>query len=218
MPNPEKSSRTEDAYQRLRREILTNQLPPGTQMPEPEYAIRLGMSRTPVHEALLRLEAEGLVRLIPRHGARVLTVSVDDLREIYEILTSLEPQAAAALAARKPTRAQLAELEQATVDMEQALLALDLDAWAEADNRYHREVLQLHGNSRLLGVVKTLCDQAHRARMLTLREREFPQQSTEEHRQIFEAIAAGNSDRARELFLHHRQRAAREILGLLEQD
>ncbi len=58
MPNPEKSSRTEDAYRRLRREILTNQLPPGTQMSEPEYALRLGMSRTPVHEALLRLEAE----------------------------------------------------------------------------------------------------------------------------------------------------------------
>ncbi len=217
MPNPQKSSRTEDAYQRLRREILDNQLPPGTQMSEPEYAIRLGMSRTPVHEALLRLEAEGLVKLIPRHGARVLAVSVEDLREIYEILTSLEPQAAGALAMRKPSRAQLAGLERATIDMEQALEALDLEAWAEADRRYHREVLLLHGNSRLIGVVQTLCDQAHRARMLTLREREFPRRSTEEHRQILEAIVQGEGERAHDLLYRHRQRAAREILGLLEQ-
>ncbi len=217
MSNPHKSSRTESAYYRLRHEILTNQLPPGTQMSEPEYALRLGMSRTPVHEALLRLEAEGLVKLIPRHGARVLTVSVDDLREIYEILTSLESQAAGALAMRNPGREELAELERATIDMERALESRDLDAWADADRRYHRELLHLHGNSRLIAVVQKLSDQAHRARMLTLRQREFPRQSTEEHRQILDAIVAGDAERAHDLFYRHRQRAAREILGLLEQ-
>lgn len=216
MTKAAKQTLVEDAYQRLRLAILNNELPAGTQMPEPEIALRLGMSRTPAHEALLRLEAEGLVKMIPRRGARVLAISPDDMREIYELLTVLESRAAYCLAEGRPSRKQLKTLEQVTIDMEQALQRKDLDAWADADNRFHREVLLLHGNTRLIGVVKTLCYQAHRARMLTLRYREFPSQSTREHREIFDAIAAGDADRAAQTFTRHRQRAAEELLQILE--
>lgn len=216
MDRAPKGTRVGDAYERLKEEIRTNSLPPGYQAPEPEIAMRLGMSRTPVREALIKLEAEGLVELIPRRGARVLPVRPDDMREIYEILTSLEPDAAATLAARKPTAAELAPLAQATADMEAALNEEDLDKWAEADDRFHLTLLELQGNRRLKGIISSLFDQAHRARIVTLRMRDLPTKSTEEHRQILEHLRKGDAEAARRAFRGHRQRAADELIGILE--
>ena len=82
------------AYRVLRRRILDNEMPPNAQYLEQELANALGMSRTPVREALIRLSEERLVEIRPRHGARVLPVSVDDMREIYEMMTELEALAA----------------------------------------------------------------------------------------------------------------------------
>lgn len=216
MPRTDKSSRVSDAYMRLKDEIRTNRMPPGFQAPEPEIALRLGMSRTPVREALIRLEAEGLVELIPRRGARVKPINADDMREIYEILTSLEPDAAAAMALRNPTAAELAPLEQATTDMEMALVEKNLDAWAEADDRFHLTLLEMQGNRRIKGFVESLYDQVHRARVVTLRMRNLPTKSTAEHRDILEHLRRGDAVATREAFRHHRQRAAKELLEILE--
>ncbi len=211
-----KPTRVADAYEMLKDEIRSNRMPPGFQAPEPEIAARLGMSRTPVREALIRLQAEGLVELIPRRGARVLPIRAEDMQEIYEIFTSLEPDAAAALARTNPTQAQLQPLTDATAAMERALDTDDLDAWAEADDQFHRHLLNLHGNRRLSGILETLYDQAHRARMITLRLREVPLQSTQDHRDILDALKNGDADRTRALFRRHRERAAFELLNILE--
>lgn len=204
-----------EAYERLKRDIRQNVLPAGFQETEPEYAARLGMSRTPVREALIRLEADGLVQLIPRHGARVLPVSASDMEDIYEILTALEPAAAAKLAATQPDAQTLTPLREACDAMEAALEADDLDAWAEADDRFHRTLLELHGNKRLIGFVQTLFDQAHRARIVTLRMRAKPVRSTQEHRHILDALLAGDARRVETLFRAHRQRAREELLDIL---
>lgn len=216
MPVPNKISRASDAYARLKDEIRTNRMPPGFQTTEPEIALHLGMSRTPVREALIRLESEGLVELIPRRGARVLPINVYDMKEIYEILTSLEPDVAANLAAKKPTEAELRPLEKATADMETALEQGDLDAWADADDRFHHHMLDLHGNRRLQEFVLELNDQAHRTRIVTLRLRDKPVKSNQEHREILEHIRNGNADATRNAFRAHRQRAAQELISLLE--
>ncbi len=89
--------RTASAYQALRGIILSNEWSPGFQATEQEIADRLAMSRTPVREAMMRLQAEGLVAVVPRHGLYVLPVSSKDMQEIYEILTSLEATAAGVL-------------------------------------------------------------------------------------------------------------------------
>lgn len=211
-----KSTRVGDAYQQLKTEIRTNRMPPGFQAPEPEIALRLGMSRTPVREALIRLQAEGLVELIPRRGARVLPISYADMKDIYEILTALEPDAAASLAARKPSETALKPLILATDDMERALNSRDLDRWAEADDRFHNALLELHGNRRLLAIVASLYDQAHRARMVTVRLRELPVRSTQEHRDILDRLRAGDVEGTRRVFRAHRERAAAELLGILD--
>ena len=212
-----KTTRVEDAYDRLKAEILENRMPPGFQATEPEIALRLGMSRTPVREALLKLESDGLVELIPRRGARVLPISAEDMAEIYEILTALEPEAAAQLAKSGLERSAFGKLKSATSDMEKALKKDDLDAWAEADDRFHRKLLALHGNKRLSSFVTNLFDQAHRARMMTLRLRAKPVRSTEDHREILDAIIAGEAGSARRLFRKHRENAAAELLGILKE-
>ena len=210
-----KSKLVGGAYEQLKAEILSNRMPPGFQAPEPEIALRLGMSRTPVREALIRLEGEGLVELIPRHGARVLPVSAADMGEIYEILTALEPEAAAALVRDGVEPDALAPLDAATTQMEEALKTGDLEAWAMADNLFHSTILHLHGNRRMLSFVNELLDQSHRARMVTLRMRQLPEQSTKEHRAILEKLRAGDVEGVRTLFRAHRERAAQELLGLL---
>lgn len=213
--SPARKSLTEEAYQRLKREILDNNMPPGFQALEPELAQRLGMSRTPVREAVIRLQDEGLVEVIPRRGMRVLPLSADDMREIYEVLVCVESEAAALLAARRPRAEEMADLEAAVTDMESALERDDLDAWAEADHRYHLALTTLCGNRRLAGIALIFQNQVHRARMLTLRLREKPTRSTKEHRDQIAAIAAGEPVKARRLYRDHRERAAKELMKLL---
>ncbi|WP_425038809.1 GntR family transcriptional regulator [Primorskyibacter sp. S187A] len=208
--------RVQDAYDRLKAEIRANVLPPGFQATEPEIAQRLEMSRTPVREALIRLEAEGLITLVPRRGVCVKPIRPDDMREIYDVLTALEPDAAARLAARGPSEAELAPLERATQQMEEALLREDLDGWARADDAFHLALLDAQGNGRLARIVATLLDQAHRARIVTLRLRQLPDRSTREHRDILSALRRGDAEATRRLFRAHRMRAADELMKCLE--
>jgi DNA-binding GntR family transcriptional regulator len=205
----------EQAYRSIRQRILDNVYPAGYRALEQEFADGLNLSRTPVREALLRLQAEGLLELIPRHGARVLPVSADDMREIYEVLTALESMAAEIVTRRKPTAAELKPLSGASRDMANALKADDLDAWARADEHFHRQLLEMAGNTILMQTVQQLWDRAHRARMVTLRLRPRPVHSTREHNAIVEAIRGGDPEATVRLYRTHRQRASRELLAIL---
>jgi DNA-binding GntR family transcriptional regulator len=210
------ASLVDNAYREIRQRILDNVWPPGHHALEQALALELGMSRTPVREALIRLANEGLVEIIPRHGMRVLPVSPTDMQEIYEILTSLEAMAAELVARKKPAAAELALLEKSSRDMEKALKKDDLDAWAEADERYHRLLIELCGNRRLAGIVYNYWDRAHRARMFTLRLRPKPVNSTREHLAVVEAIRRGDAVAARELHRAHRERGSRELTEILQ--
>ncbi len=215
MEKTTKKTRAGDVYQILKTEIRSNQMPSGYQAPEPELALRLGVSRTTIREALIRLQGEGLVEMVPRRGARILPLRAEDMQEIYAILKMVEPDVAASVAARKPSARELQPLKEAAGTMEQALKREDLDAWAAADDQFHLAIFDLHGNRRLRSFVVALNDQVHRARMITLRLRELPTQSNDEHRAIVQHIEDGDSDAARKAFLAHRERAAKELTGIL---
>lgn len=205
-----------DAYTLLKNKILKNELPPGIQMTEPEVTMMLGMSRTPVREALVKLETEGLIKLIPRKGVFVLPIYADDMREIYEILTVLEPEVVARLAKRGLSEVESKALKKTVRDMEKALENKDLDKWATADDAFHREILRIDNNKRLQTFVGNLFDQAHRTRIITLKLRDLPTKSTQEHAEILEAILERNGRKARTIFRKHRERAARELLSILD--
>ena len=210
------ASMVDAAYEQIRRRILDNVWPPGHRALEQEVALALGMSRTPVHEALSRLHNEGLVEVIPRHGMRVLPVSPTDMREIYDILTALECMAAELLARRKPSDAQLKPLVDATKAMTKALKVDDLEAWAKADESFHAQLLELAGNRQLQATVLNYWDRAHRARLFTLRLRPKPVNSTAEHMQMVERLRAGDAEGAARVTRAHRQRANRELLAIFE--
>ncbi len=210
------SSMVDAAYERMRRRILDNVWPPGHRALEQEVALELGMSRTPVREALVQLQNEGLVEVIPRHGMRVLPVSPTDMREIYQILTALECMAAELLALRKPSDAQLQPLMDASAAMDLALKADDLDAWARADESFHAQLLELAGNRQLQATVLNYWDRAHRARMFTLRLRPKPVNSTQEHGQLVDCLRRGDADGAAQVNRAHRERANRELLAIFE--
>jgi DNA-binding GntR family transcriptional regulator len=211
-----RSSLVDAAYNALRRRILENAYPPGHRALEQALAEELGISRTPLREALIRLQKEGLVEVVPRHGMRVLPVSPSDMKQIYEILSALESMAAALAAQRRPTDAELAPLVQASRDMARSLEADDLEAWAEADERFHRHLIDLSGNRLLVETVLNFWDRAHRVRRFTLRLRPKPVHSTKEHMTLVERIRAGDAAGAHEANRLHRERASKELLGILE--
>jgi DNA-binding GntR family transcriptional regulator len=207
----------DEAYEQIRRRILDNVWPPGHRALEQEVALALGMSRTPVREALVRLQNEGLVEVIPRHGVRVLPVSPNDMREIYQILTALECMAAELLARRKPSDKELEPLVAATGAMDEALEADDLDAWAAADERFHAQLVELAGNRQLQATVLNYWDRAHRARMFTLRLRPKPVNSTREHMEMVKRLRAGDAAGAASVTRAHRERASGELVAIFEQ-
>ncbi len=210
------TSLVDAAYQTMRAKILDNEWAPGHRALEQELALELGVSRTPVREALIRLAQEGLVEVVPRHGMRVLPVSAADMNEIYQLLGSLEATAAEMVAQRKPTARDIAPLETASRAMDAALKAGNLDAWAQADERFHRYLVELCGNRLLAATVYNFWDRAHRARMFTLRLRPMPVHSTREHTDLVRAIRKGDAAAAREIHQAHRERGRLELTSILE--
>jgi len=209
---------TATLYARLKQKILDNHYAPGAQILESEIATELAASRTPVREAFVRLQQEGLLEIVPRHGVRISALSPGDMKEIYEILMSLEPTAVELLVARRPERAELACLVEACDAMEAALNGPrpDLSAWAAADEQFHVNLAHLCGNKRLAAMIMTVWDQAHRARMFTLTLRPLPLKSTAEHRAVVDAILAGDGEQARDLYFAHRKRGGSELTAIIE--
>ncbi len=210
----QKSTLADEAFEQIRRRILDNFWPPGHRALEQDVASALGMSRTPVREALIRLQAEGLIDLIPRHGMHVLPVSAEQMKEIYEVLTALECTAVELLARQKPTPEDIHQLILATDEMEQSLMQDDLEGWARADEKFHAGLFELSGNKTLQTTALTVSDRAHRGRMFSLSLRPKPIASTKEHRVLVEKILAGDVAGAIQENRHHRIRASRELLEI----
>jgi DNA-binding GntR family transcriptional regulator len=216
--SPEGRVRLADrAYEEIRRRILDHEYAPAQQVLEQDLAADLGMSRTPVREALVRLAHEQLVQLVPRHGMRVVPMSLQDLRDVYEVITALELAAIERLVRMRPDATKLAPLDKALDAMDAATARGRTDAWVRADEHFHSLLLGLCGNARLVALASSLSDQLHRARLATVQLRGSLEPSNREHRAVVEAIHRGSLRDAQRHHATHRARASREILGLLEQ-
>ena len=211
-----KKPNTFHAVDTLKDMILSNQLQAGSNHLEAELASLLGMSRTPVREATLILEAQGLVSVIPRHGVKILSISPKDMTEIYQVLTELECLSAELAATKNHPDEEFLVAETAIRDMENALENEDLEAWAVADDKFHSELVRLGENQRVINIFDMYTDQVKRARMLTLRLRPIPTKSNEDHRKVLEAIRSGQSDVAVKVHKEHRIQAGQMLVNLLE--
>nr|WP_286193842.1 FCD domain-containing protein [Tropicibacter sp. R16_0] len=138
------------------------------------------------------------------------------MREIYDILTELESLAAQRAAEAGYSEDELAVLAGSIAKMDQAIEAEDLEAWAEADELFHQELVRLGGNKRVEAIVAMMSDQVRRARATTLFIRPLPVKSNEDHRVVFQAISEGRPDIARERHREHRLQAKAMLCGILE--
>jgi DNA-binding GntR family transcriptional regulator len=216
MSSKTKSTRVNNAYERLKSEILKGELPPGFQAPEPDIASRLGMSRTPVREALIRLEADGLVDLVPRRGAKVLPIARKDICEINHILSALEGLAARSAAVRKDRTDRAGDVTDLLDRADAALDAGDIETWAVLGDGFHRWLAAASGNCRLEAEITGFLDQMYRAYFVLLRLNRAPVCNAGDHRRLHRAILEGNEDMAAEIARLHRLNGLATMKTLLE--
>lgn len=207
---------TDSVYQQLRTKILSDEFRPGMQLLERDLVSLFGVSRTPVREALVRLQKENLLQIVPRHGIRVRQVSLPDIEAIHQVQSSLEATAAGVVATMNLRVKELQPLDQLCNAMDRAHVKNDYAAWASADEAFFSHLLKLCGNPRLTQIVNECWDQIRRVRDLTLRLSALADLPKARHRAIVEAIRAGDSATAERLCRDYRARCLQFQLDTLQ--
>lgn len=178
-------------FQTLRQAILYGELKPGERLMEVHLAERLGVSRTPIREAIRKLELEGLVVMIPRRGAVVASITEKDLKDVLEVRRTLEILACE-VACERITPELLEELKTAGEEFGCLKETEDVNRLAEADVRFHEIIYAATGNDRLIHILNNLREQMYRYRLEYLKDRSSREQLDREHREIYTGIKNGD--------------------------
>lgn len=174
-------------FNTLRQAILRGELKPGERLMEIALSNRLGVSRTPVREAIRMLEQEGLVIMVPRKGAQVAQITEQDLNDVLEVRLGLE-ELAVRFACERITDEELKELEQALQGFERVMAEADLGALAEADVKFHEIIYAATHNERLVQIINNIREQMYRYRIEYLKDVESRKRLVEEHYAIWAAL------------------------------
>lgn len=178
-------------FQTLRQAILHGELKPGERLMEIHLAERLGVSRTPIREAIRKLELEGLVEMIPRRGAVVASITEKDLKDVLEVRRTLE-LLACEVACERITPELLEELKGAKEEFGSLKETEDVNRLAAADVRFHEIIYMATGNDRLISILNNLREQMYRYRLEYLKDRGSREQLDEEHQEIYLGIKNGD--------------------------
>jgi len=198
----------------LRDAIRKGILEPGERLMEVQVAEELGISRTPVREAIRKLEQEGYVIMMPRRGTYVSDVSESDIKEIFEIRSALEALATG-LAARRIEQEELETLQSMLFEIEGYIKQNDIEKIVEADIKFHGLLYQVSRNERLVNIISNLKEQLARFRTLSMSYPGRLYETLEEHSEMVEAIANGDVSAARDAAEHHMERAEKTLLKAL---
>lgn len=189
-------------FNTLRQAIITGEFAPGERLMEIALANRLGVSRTPVREAIRKLELEGLVVMIPRKGAEVAKITEKDLRDVLEVRSSLE-ELAAELATERMNEEIKEKLEKALDDFKKAIDSEDNAAIADSDVEFHDIIFEATGNARLIQIISNLREQMYRYRLEYVKDTEYHTVLLNEHRELVKAMFEGKKDEARKIMKKH---------------
>ena len=160
---------------------------------EIQLSNRLGVSRTPIREAIRMLEQEGLAVTIPRKGAQVAKMTEKDMEDVLQIREALD-ELAASIACEQISKEELAELRDTMLEFEESTTTGDVQRIAEADVRFHDIIYQATGNPRLVNILNNLREQMYRYRVEYLKDEKSYPVLVQEHRQIIEGLAARNKE------------------------
>ena len=201
----------EIVFEHLREAIISGKLRPGERLMEMQLAEEMGVSRTPVREAIPKLELEGLVIMVPRRGAYVSDLTIKDVAETYEIRSALE-SLAAGLAAERITANEGEELERILVQIGQCIENNDLNRSLELDEQFHNVLYQASKNDRLVQIINNLRESIQRFRAITMGTPGRLEAVFNEHMKIVEAISDRNPELAELLAQEHIENAENALL------
>lgn len=182
-------------FHTLRSAILKGELAPGERLMEIRLAQKLGVSRTPVREAIRKLELEGLVVMMPRRGAMVAQITVQEMENVLEVRAALE-ELAVRKACENITQEQLHSLKKAVEDFKKSLEKEELSACVEADMAFHETIYEAAQNRRLQQILQNLREQMYRCRLEYLKDKRMHRLLVEEHDTIRRAVKKNDPEKA----------------------
>lgn len=204
-------------FKTLRQGILTGELKPGERLMEIHLANRLGVSRTPIREAIRMLELEGLVTMIPRRGAEVARITEKHLTDVLEVRRALDALAVE-LACDRITREERQQLFEACNDFEEAVKTKDIRTIATADVKIHDKIVSAAGNERLAQLVNNLAEQMYRYRFEYIKDVSQHGKLVEEHRIIYDSIVAKDKITAARAVKTHIDNQEKSIISQLKNE
>ena len=189
-------------FQTLRQAILREDLAPGERLMEIPLANKLGVSRTPLREAIRMLEQEGLVVMIPRRGAQVAGISEKSLRDVLEVRKSLE-KLAVELACERMTEEDMKEMNRAEKAFSAAVHEGDALRIAETDEQFHDVIYNSTGNTKLVQLLNNLREQMYRYRLEHIKDEKSRLSLLEEHQRMMTALRSRDVELAKKAAGEH---------------
>ena len=204
-------------FNTLRQSILTGELKPGERLMEIHLADRLGVSRTPIREAIHKLALEGLVTIVPRRGAEVAQITEKSMNDVLEVRRALDALCVE-LACERITEEGLQELRVACDNFEQCVRTKDNKKIAQADVALHDVIVQATGNQRLIQLVNNLSEQMYRYRFEYIRDSSQHDTLVEEHRIIYSSILRKDKKTAAAAAMTHIDNQKKAIIRQIRLD
>lgn len=189
-------------FKTLRQAILRGELKPGERLMEIKLANKLGVSRTPIREAIRKLELEGLVLMVPRKGAEVADITEKSLRDVLEVRRALE-ELSVQLACDRITEEEIQDLEEAAKEFVKILKSDDITEIAEADVRFHDVIYRATDNQKLIQLLNNMGEQMYRYRVEYLKGPEVHKKLIEEHEEIICHIKKHEKEQAVKIVCQH---------------
>ncbi|MFZ5986433.1 MAG: GntR family transcriptional regulator [Bacillota bacterium] len=189
-------------FNTLREAIIAGELKPGERLMEVKLAEKMGVSRTPVREAIRKLELEGLVDMLPRKGAHVAELSVKDIMNVLEVRASLDGLATA-LAAERITDEEIKELGHILSQFVAYAEKDNLQGTIKKDVEFHDLIYHASRNERLIQIASNLREQVQRFRVIYLKDYSSPKDLIKEHESIYDAVAKRDKESAQKYAQKH---------------
>lgn len=209
-----KGSLTQRAYERLRNDIFTCALEPGSEVSEAELAQRFKMSKTPVREALARLREEGFVRTFPRRGYQIVPVTFADIQDLFDVRIIVEA-GAIELACERISDVELANLRILADVMYDISEQPSIKNFIKANRNFHAAIAKATHNDRLADLVVKQIDALERFFYLGARLRDVSTETVSDHRHIIAVLEERNATKAREVMIQHNEVTRRGLLDRL---
>lgn len=201
-------------FHTLREAILKGELKPGERLMELQLAAKLGVSRTPIREAIRMLEQEGLAVTVPRKGAEVARMTEKDMEDVLQIREVLD-ELAVKLACDNITRKEIRELESKTVQFENSIRSGDIKSIALADVDFHDVIYRAAGNKKLVTMLDNLREQIFRYRVEYLKDEKAYPTLIREHREILQALDRHDKDQVVKTMKAHVEKQAEVVKKII---